>query len=473
MLQKDCAIVLAAGKGKRMGSDVPKVLKEVLFEPMLSWVLRSCEQIGLTDRCVVVGHQAEQVEAYLGGRATTAVQKEQAGTGHAVLCAEEFLGKHMDGNVAVLCGDAPLLDSETLHSALKQHKETSASVTVITAEIEKPCGYGRIIRKNGALTEIVEEKDASDDQRAIKEINSGAYWFAVKDLLPALKQLRPANAQGEYYLTDVVRLMIEQGKTAQAFCAGSMFQKDCGNPWVALGANDPLGLFELNQIARKMIIRKHIVNGVEFLSDDGICISPLVEIGKGTKILPGTILRGNTSIGNRCVIGPNTLIQDSVICDDCAINASQVICSKVADHVSVGPFSQLRPNTSLEHHVKIGDFVEIKNSSLGAGTAVSHLTYIGDSNVGKNVNFGCGVVTVNYDGVKKHRCVIGDGAFIGCNTNLIAPVTLGDNSYTGAGSTITKDVPDQALGIARARQKNIDNFSKTKLKGRKLKVKEE
>ena len=237
-----------------------------------------------------------------------------------------------------------------------------------------------------------------------------------------------------------------------------------------MGANTHADLYQLNKIATKSIINGHIRNGVEFLSEDGILISPTVSIGRGTKILPGTILRGDTVIGENCVIGPTALIENSKVGDNTTINSSQVYLSQVDNDVKIGPFCHIRPNSVIHHHVKIGDFVETKNSKIGAGTAISHLTYVGDSDVGKNVNFGCGVVTVNYDGVKKNRCTIKDGAFIGCNTNLIAPVTIGENGYTGAGSTIVKEVPDEALGIARAKQKTIKDFSLKKLANRKKKV---
>lgn len=461
-MDRICAVVLAAGAGKRMGSDKPKVLCEVLFEPMLGWVKRACHQAGISECCFVVGHGKEEVCSYLGENAIVAEQKEQKGTGHAVLSAEDFLEEHRDDDVAVMCGDAPFLDAQTLAGALQAHRQAGASVTVITATIGEPTGYGRILRENGTICGIVEEKDATAKQKEIQEVNSGAYWFRVSDLLTALRQLKPENSQGEYYLTDAVRLLLDEGKTA------TTYQSEY--PYVVLGANTPVHLYQLNQIAAHAIIGEHLNNGVEFLAMDGILISPTVRIGKGTRILPGTILRGDTVIGENCVIGPNSLIEDSVIGDRTVVNATQIYQSRVAEDVKIGPFCHIRPNSEIHHHVKIGDFVETKNSVIGAGTAISHLTYIGDSDVGKNVNFGCGVVTVNYDGVNKHRCTISDGAFIGCNTNLIAPVTIGIDGYTAAGSTITDQVPDHALGIARARQQNIKDFSKKKLAGRKKKV---
>lgn len=463
-MNKNCAIILAAGEGKRMASNKPKVLCEVLFKPMLGWVIDACKNSKINDRCVVAGFKSEQVIDFVGDSAQIVLQNERKGTAHAVKCAKSFLEQHMDGNVFVCCGDSPFLDDETIMTALDIHNESEAAVTVITANIENPYGYGRIVRKDGKMLAIVEEKDAKEDEKNICEINSGAYWFCVKDLLEILDDIKPLNNQNEYYLTDAIKLFISRGKTVSAYLSK--------NSLIALGANDKLNLFKLNDIYRKVLIEKFMDDGVEFLSLDGIVISPDVVIGRGTQILPGTILRGNTVIGEDCIIGPNSLIEDSVVGDGSVINFTQVYQSKIDHNVKIGPFCHIRPNSTICHSVKIGDFVEVKNSKIGAGTSVSHLTYVGDSDVGKNVNFGCGVVTINYDGVNKHRCKIEDGAFIGCNTNLVAPVVVGKNAYTGAGSTITKDVPSYALGIERGKQCNVGGFSKKKLSGRKLKVKD-
>lgn len=461
-MEKNCAVILAAGAGKRMKSDQPKVLCEVLFKPMLGWVVSSCEKSGISEICVVTGHGREQVEEYLGGRYATAYQAEQLGTGHAVLCAEEFLNANRDGDVVVLCGDAPFMDSETIAAAHAAHTAQGNAVTVISAELGDPSGYGRILRENGAFTGIVEQKDATPEQAQVREVNSGTYWFRAGDLLGILKEIKPENAQGEYYLTDAVRLLLAQGKKVGAFTAAA--------PAVVLGANDRRTLYRLNEIARENILARHMDNGVEFVCTDGVVIGPDTEIGRGAQILPGTILKGKTKIGEHAVIGPNSLVENSTIGERSVINATQVYQSVVEGDVKIGPFSHIRPNSEIHTKVKIGDFVEVKNSIVGAGTAISHLTYVGDSDVGKNVNFGCGCVTVNYDGVNKHRTTIEDGAFIGCNTNLVAPVTVGENGYTAAGSTITKDVPGGALGIGRAKQVNREGFAEKKLAGRKTKV---
>ncbi|MDE5853205.1 MAG: bifunctional UDP-N-acetylglucosamine diphosphorylase/glucosamine-1-phosphate N-acetyltransferase GlmU [Oscillospiraceae bacterium] len=463
-MDRECAIILAAGEGKRMGSNLPKVLCEVLFEPMLEWVIRACKSAEMSDLCTVLGYKAEVVKEFIGNRTKTAIQTERKGTAHAVMCARSFLENHINDNVLICCADSPFLDSETIKDALYKHKKTKAAVTVITANLCNPTGYGRIVRTDGKISAIVEEKDATKSELNIKEINSGAYWFCVKDLIDILEQIKPKNSQNEYYLTDAISLLLAKGKMASTHMSD--------NPIVAMGANDRAGLLRLNQVYNKFLIEKFMQSGVEFLSIDGILISPTVSIERGTRILPGTILCGNTKIGSGCVIGPNSLIEDSVIGNNCKINATQVYKSEICDDVLIGPFCHIRPNSKIHHHVKIGDFVEVKNSELGAGTSVSHLTYVGDSDVGKNVNFGCGVVTINYDGVNKNRCKIGNGAFIGCNTNLVAPVKIGENSYTAAGSTITKNVPPNALGIERTKQSNIAGFAKRKLKNRKLKVKD-
>ncbi len=460
-MQDCCAVILAAGEGKRMKSTRPKVLCEVLFEPMLGWTLSSCGEAGLEHCCVVVGNRAQKVVDYIGNTPYR-YQKEQKGTAHALVSAIDFV-KQFDGeDLLVLYGDSPFIDAQTIQDSYRLHKESNYAVTVITACVDNPYGYGRIIRKNGMLSEIVEEKNATQEQRQIHEINSGTYWFSIASVLNVLDKIQPNPVNGEYYLTDAIALLIEQGGRA------GIYQSP--DPQIVLGANDQMGLTKLNEIARIKILQKHMENGVFFVSTDGVVIAPDVRIGAGTQILPGTILKDGSIIGKDCVIGPNTLIAQSKVKDRTTVNASQVYQSVIKEDVKIGPFCHIRPNSQIDEHVKIGDFVEVKNSTVGAGTAISHLTYIGDSDVGKNVNFGCGVVTVNYDGVHKNRCKIDDGAFIGCNTNLIAPVHVGEDSYTAAGSTITEDVPGGDLGIARARQKNIVGFSKKKLKGRKKKV---
>ncbi len=457
-----CVVILAAGDGKRMKSNKPKVLCEVLFRPMLGWVLDACQKADAGDICIIKGKGSELLDTYLDGKYETVMQNERLGTGHALMQAASFLEAHRGGDLLVLCGDAPFIDAETIRKAYELHVSGGYSATVITADLDSPYGYGRMLRSDDRIIGIVEEKDATDDQRKIREVNSGAYWFNVNDLLTVAPGLSNDNRQQEYYLTQFIPLLLAAGKTVGGYRAETAD--------AVLGANDRAGLLKLNQIAAERVIRRHLENGVEFVSTDGVLIMPEVEIGQDTVILPGTILKGKTKIGNGCQIGPNSLLENSVVGDETIFNASQCYESIIHDHVKIGPFCHIRPNSEIMDNVKIGDFVEVKNSTIGEYTAVSHLTYVGDSDVGRNVNFGCGVVTVNYDGVHKHRCVIEDNAFIGCNTNLVAPVHIGNGAYTGAGSTITKDVPEDALGIARARQSNIEGFAAKKLEGRKRKV---
>lgn len=460
-MNKTACIVLAAGDGKRMRSGRPKVLMNVLFKPMLGWVLDSAEETGVDEVCVVAGNQAQQVTDYLEKRKkpyTTVLQLERKGTGHAVMQAEEVLKR--SENVLVLCGDAPFMDSDTLKKALELHKKENCGVTVISASIDEPFGYGRIVRdENGFLLKIVEQKDATDEEKQIREINSGAYWFEGKALAEALPKLSSSNAAGEYYLTDAVALIRDSGKKAAVYTAE--------NADIVLGANSRADLNALNEKARKSKLKKLMEEGVEFPCTDGIIIGADVIIGQDTVILPNTVIRGKTVIGENCEIGPNSLIENTTVGNGVRLNNVQAFDSVVEEGATIGPFAQLRPNSHIGKRVKIGDFVEIKNSNIGEKTSVAHLTYLGDSDVGRGVNFGCGCVTANYDGINKYRTVIGDDAFIGCNTNLIAPVEIGDNAATGAGSTITKNVPPNALAVERAETRIIENWEKNKKRKKK------
>lgn len=455
---KDNVIILGGGQGKRMKTDKPKVLCEVLGIPMIDWVISACEDAGLDNICVVKGFGAEILEEHLNGRCKTVMQAERLGTGHAVMQAVDFLKENYDSNTLVLCGDAPFIDDYTIKEALNKHIEQDNAVTVVSAVMQNPTGYGRIVRCDKGISAIVEQKDASDEQLRICEINSGCYWFKTSELLDVLFDIKPNNAQGEYYLTDCISLLIQKGKRADAYTAD--------NPVIALGANDRRGLLRLNELARISVIDKHLDNGVEFTCLDGVIISPEVEIEGGATILSGVILKGKTKIGKNSVIGPNCLIEDTIVGENTILNSVQAYSSEVGNNVKIGPFVQLRPNSKILDGVKIGDFVEIKNSTIGKCTSVSHLTYVGDSDVGANVNFGCGVATANYDGENKFRTVVEDHAFIGCNTNLVAPVKVGRGAYTAAGSTITKDVPAGALAIERGDTSIKEEYAVKKLKAR-------
>lgn len=458
MSNKTCAIILAGGQGKRMRSDLPKPMFKVLGKPMLDWVISACRDSGISDICVVTGFNHQVIEEHLDGSCHTVYQSERKGTGHAVMTALDWLRERADGDVLVLNGDAPFIDKETITGSLELHKSRDNAVTVITSELGEPYGYGRIIRSNDGIAGIVEEKDATDTQKKIREINSGAYWFNAQRLIYALGEIRPNNAQGEYYLTDSVYILINANFRADAYISS--------NSDVVLGANDRKGLLLLNNTAKFAIINKLLDEGVEFTSTDGVTIEKNVKIGVNTVIMQGVIIRGNSVIGDNCVIGPNCLIENSTVGSGTVLNTVQAYDCVIEDNVSIGPFVQIRPNSRICTGVKIGDFVEVKNSVIGENTAVAHLTYIGDSDVGSGVNFGCGVCTANYDGEKKFRTTVGDNAFIGCNTNLVAPVNVGRNAYTAAGSTISGDVPEGSLAIERGNVKFVEGFGEKRLRSR-------
>lgn len=450
-----CAVILAGGKGTRMKSDMPKVMCEVLFEPMLYYVIKAVKEAGCEDICVVTGYKHEIVEAYLPEGIEAAYQNPQLGTGHAVMCARDFVERHSGDDILILNGDGPLMDAATINAAYDYHCKNANSITLVSAIVEDTNGIGHVKRdETGKLLCIVEHKDADEEEKKINESNAGTYWFKGNDLLYALDHITNNNAQNEYYLTDSLAILLGQGKNAGAYV--------CENTESVLGANDRKQLNILNNIMRRNINDMHMLSGVDIPCTDGVMIGDAVTIGKGTTILPNTIIRGNTEIGENCVIGPNSYIKDSKIGNGAELNNTQITDSEIKDGADCGPFVRIRANSVVGEHVHIGNFVEIKNSTLGEGTKCAHLTYVGDSDVGKNVNFGCGTVTVNYDGKNKHRCKIGNGAFIGCNTNLVAPVEIGDLAFTAAGSTITDDVPGGALSVARAKQVNKEGWVKKK-----------
>lgn len=449
-----CAIILAGGKGTRMKADCPKVMCNVLFKPMISYVVDAVKEAGAEDICVITGYKHNEVEDYLASvdvNIKTALQEPQLGTGHAVMQAGEFIVAHTEDEILILNGDGPLMDAETINKAYDYHKENSNSITLISAIVADLNGIGHIKRdENGTLLRIVEHKDATPEEKLINESNAGCYWFNGGDLQYALSRITNNNVQNEYYLTDSLEILISAGKNAGAYVVE--------NNEVILGANDRVQLNELNTIMRKTINNKLMVNGVDIPCTDGVMIGKDVKIGNSTVILPNTIIIGNTVIGDSCVIGPNTYIDNSQIGDNVVLDNCKILDSTVENDVDAGPFVKVRANSKLKQGVHIGNFVEVKNSVVGEGSKSAHLTYIGDSDVGSGVNFGCGTVTCNYDGKNKSRCKIGDGAFIGCNTNLIAPVEVGDKAYIAAGSTITDDIPEKALSIARAKQVNKEGW---------------
>lgn len=442
-------IILAAGFGTRMKSKTPKVIHKILDKPLVEHVITAAKEAGSDEICVVVGHQSEKVKAVLSQNVTFALQEEQLGTGHAVMQADDFIDE--EGLVLVLFGDTPLITPGTLKDIVSFHIKEENSVTVLSTLVKDPTGYGRIIRdEKGTFVKSVEHKDASHAEKKVNEINSGMYCFNAKDLKEALKLIDNNNVQGEYYLPDTLEVLMAKNKKVNAMITKNYKE--------ILGINDRVQLNQASNIMRDRINKKWMEHGVTIISNETTYISPDVTIGSDTIIYPGTILEGRCDIGEECILGPNTRISHATIGNYVKVEQSTVMQSRIGDHTVVGPYAYIRPNSHIGQQVKVGDFVEIKNATLGDGTKASHLTYIGDADVGRNVNFGCGTVIVNYDGQKKHRTTIKDNAFIGCNTNLVSPVTVEKNAYTAAGSTITHNVPENALGIARAKQSNKEDW---------------
>lgn len=445
------AIVLAAGQGTRMKSDIPKVLHRVAGKAMVEHVLDTLAKAEVDRQILVLGHGAKKIEESLQGNYEVVYQKEQLGTGHAVMQAEDLIAKG-DKNVLVVCGDTPLLKVETLNKLIMKHNSTKAAVTVLTAVIDEPKGYGRIVRDNGLVKAIVEEKDATQEEKTIREINTGSYCFDGAFLKEHLSSLRDDNAQKEYYLTDLIKIAVAKNYPVETHILQDIKE--------SLGINNRVQLAEAEKILRQRKLEELMLAGVTIIDPDNTYIDCNVTIGMDTVVYPGCVIQGRTIIGSNCSIGPHSRIKDCSIGNNCRIENSVLLESKVGDDCNIGPFAYLRPGSQLQENVKIGDFVEIKKSLIGKNSKVPHLSYIGDAQVGEKVNIGCGTITCNYDGKKKHETIIEDGAFIGSNTNLIAPVKIGKDTVIGAGSSITEDVPDKALGIARQRQKNILNWVK-------------
>lgn len=449
-----CAIIMAGGKGTRMKATCPKVMCEVLFTPMISYVVDAVKEAGAQDICVITGYKHEMLEEYLAKKdenIKTVLQQPQLGTGHAVMQAQSFIDEHLDDDIIILNGDGPLIDAETINKAYDYHKDNNNSITLISAIVDDTNGIGHIQRdENGKLLRIIEHKDANEEEKKINESNAGFYWFNGHDLSYALSKITNNNAQNEYYITDSLEILLSAGKNGGAYVVE--------NNEVTFGANDRKQLNMLNNIMRRNINDNLMVNGVDIPCTDGVMIGKDVKIGSSTVILPNTIILGDTVIGENCTVGPNTYISNSTVGDDVILDNCKILDSTVENGVDAGPFVKVRNNSTLKAGVHIGNFVEVKNSTIGEGSKSAHLTYIGDSDVGKNVNFGCGTVTCNYDGKNKSRCEIGNGAFIGCNTNLIAPVKVGEKAYIAAGSTITDSVPEDSLAVARARQVIKENW---------------
>ena len=438
-------IILAAGKGTRMKSNLPKVLHKVCGRPMIEHVIEAARGAGSEREIVVIGSGADEVEKAITD-VEFALQAEQLGTGHAVKMAKDKI-TDMEGTVMILCGDTPLVSADLLEKFIENHEQTKATATVLTAMMPDATGYGRIVRnQSGSVDKIVEHKDATEEELQIHEVNSGMYCFDVKALFDALEKVTNDNAQGEYYLTDVLGIIRSQGLLINAFVTNAFTQ--------ILGINSRYQLATAERILRQRKNIELMDSGVTILDPDSTFIDYDVEIGRDSTILPFTYLETGTKIGENCSIGPNCRLQNTKIGNNVTMQFVYSHDAEVDDDVVIGPYVHLRPGTKINKKVKIGNFVEVKNSNIGEGSKLPHLQYIGDTDMGTNVNVGCGTVTCNYDGKKKYRTTVGNNVFVGCNTNLVAPVSVGNGVYIAAGSTINQDVPENNLAIARAMQVN-------------------
>ena len=445
------AVVLAAGKGTRMKSDAPKVVHEVLYKPMINLVVDELKKLDIAETVVVVGHGADQVKALLDDDVTTVLQEEQKGSGHAVMMAESVLGDK-DGITLVLNGDAPLITADTLQGLIDYHINGKNAGTVMTCDCDLSLPFGRIIKENGQVTGIVEFKDLQESQMDITEMNVGEYCFDNKSMFEALKKVTNNNAQGEYYITDLIGIMNEEGKKVDGYKIKDFSEVG--------GINDRVQLAEATKLLQKRVNKNWLLNGVTIVDTDNTYIGTDVVIGKDTIIEPGCIIKGHTTIGAHCHIGPYCEFTDVDIKDNVEIKFSVLSDSVVESGTDIGPYARLRTNCHIRENVHIGNFVEMKKADFGHGSKSAHLTYIGDAKVGDNVNIGCGTITSNYDGKNKSMTVIGNNAFIGCNSNLVAPVTIGNGAFVAAGSTVTDTVEDDAMTIARARQVNKPGYAK-------------
>lgn len=447
------AVILAAGKGTRMKSKLYKVLHPVCGKPMVEHVVDQVKEIKPKEIMVVVGYGAEHVREQLGEGLTYVRQEEQLGTGHAVQVTKEQLA-FKQGSTLILCGDTPLITSETMERLIDYHHQEQAAVTILTTNLQNPKGYGRIIRdQKGEVLRIVEEQDASLEEQQVTEINTGIYCFDNQKLWQALANINNDNAQGEYYLTDCIQIL----KAAQEKVLGFLTEDSAET----MGVNDRVALAEAEREMRKRINRKHMLNGVTIIDPEQTYIGLDVRIGQDTIIYPGTMISGQVEIGEGCIIGPNADLRSVKVGRETIIQQSVVLESEIGSETQVGPYAYIRPNSKIGDGCKIGDFVEIKNAKVGDQTKVPHLSYIGDAELGAHVNMGCGSITVNYDGQRKHKTIVEDGSFVGCNVNLVAPVTVGANAFIAAGSTITKSVPQHSLAIAREKQIIKENYPLT------------
>jgi bifunctional UDP-N-acetylglucosamine pyrophosphorylase / glucosamine-1-phosphate N-acetyltransferase len=457
----ETVVILAAGEGTRMKSKTPKVLHTVAGRSLLGHVIAACEELQAKNLRVVVGSGREQVEAHLSEiapAATTIFQEHRGGTGHATQLALAELTPQ--GTILILAGDTPMLTGQSLAQLLEGHHAGGFTASVLTAEHPEPTGYGRIIRgDDGSLLRIVEEKDADEFEKAIEEINSGVYAFDAVKLAGAIGKLRNDNAQGELYLTDVIEILRNDGGKIAAVCIDDFTE--------TLGVNDRVQLAEAAALLRHRINEKWMRAGVTIVDPATTWIDDTVTISADVTILPGTSLTGKTAIGSGAVIGPRTSLDDCAVASGAEVKESNAISAVIGENASVGPFTYLRPGTILAAHTRAGAFVEMKNSTLGEGSKVPHLSYVGDASIGEGTNIGAATIFVNYDGVEKHQTTVGDHVRIGSDSMLVAPVTIGDGAYTAAGSVITEDVPAGAMGVGRARQRNVIGWVLRKRPGTK------
>lgn len=436
-------LILAAGKGTRMKSELPKVIHEVNGIPMISKIIKVLEVLKPEENILILGHKKEEVLKVVGEDADYVVQTKQLGTGHAVLQAKDKL-KDYDGDVMVLCGDTPLLREETLEELYKFHRDTDSVTTILTSIYDNPFGYGRIVKENGLVKAIVEEKEADTEIKKIKEVNAGVYCFKGRELFDALSKITNNNEKGEYYLTDVIGIQVGEGKKVQSFVLNDNIE--------ILGVNSKVELAQASKVLRD---RKNIdlmEKGAILIDPSAVYAEEDVVVGRDTVIYPGAILQGKTVIGENCQILGTTRIIDSTLGNDIKVESSVIEESILEDGVTMGPFAHLRPKSHLKEKVHVGNFVEVKKSTLEKGVKAGHLTYLGDAQIGEDTNIGAGTITCNYDGKNKFKTVIGKNSFIGSDSMLVAPVIIGENALVGAGSVITKDVPDNSLAVSRSKQ---------------------
>lgn len=446
------AIILAAGKGTRMKSKLHKVLHEVCGKSMVEHVLSQLQLAGINKIVTVVGFGADDVKHTLGDQVAYALQKQQLGTGHAVMQTESLLGQS-EGETLVVSGDTPLFTAATFDRLFDYHEQRHAAVTILTSKAPDPTGYGRIVRNEvGIVERIVEQKDATSEEQDIHEINTGVYCFDNQKLFAALKKLTNDNAQGEYYLTDVIGILRSQNEVVTAYQMDDFEE--------SMGVNDLVALAKTRRIMQERINTKLMKDGVSLIDPDTTYIDADVKIGNDTVIEGGVVIKGESRIGSDCFIGAHSRIEDSVLHDEVKVISSTLEKAEMHTGSDIGPNSHLRKGAELGKDVHVGNFCEVKNAYLGEGTKMGHLSYVGDATLGKNINIGSGVIFVNYDGANKAHTNVGDHVFIGSNSNLVAPVNIAADSFIAAGSTITDDTAQYDLAIARQRQTNKANYAK-------------